>query len=76
MLMLVWFRYNGVNRYKKIDDLLADISFFNGNCYACRNCDSDIMCPANFSDIISKALKAFGKNFNKTRVSFIVSNAL
>lgn len=37
-----------------MDDFIADISFFTGNCYSCRYCENGLECPRNFTDILDK----------------------
>ena len=48
------FRYIGVDRQNKLDDLISDIAFFIGNCYACQYCSSELVCPKNLTDILVK----------------------
>lgn len=55
-------RYFGDDRDKRIDDFLTEISFFSGACYTCELCDADVVCPKNFSEILSK-FRANCKNF-------------
>ncbi|KAJ6643000.1 Degenerin del-1 [Pseudolycoriella hygida] len=37
-----------------MDDFISDVSFFTGNCYACRFCENGMECPKNFTDILEK----------------------
>ncbi|CAD7084626.1 unnamed protein product [Hermetia illucens] len=44
--------YFGVGRDHRIDDYVADITFFSGKCHTCSYCE-DIACPTNFEELIS-----------------------
>lgn len=57
-------RFFGEDRDKRIDDFLTEISFFTGACYTCELCDTDVKCPNNFTDILSK-FRASCPNFVK-----------
>lgn len=50
----IYCRYYGVDRHRKIDDLLSDLSFYSGNCYTCNLCETELICPENFTDILLK----------------------
>lgn len=41
--------YNGADRDTSVDDLLADVAFFNGNCNSCRLCNLEAT-SANVDD--------------------------
>lgn len=47
-------RFYGSNRHNKLDDLISDLTFFNGKCYACNFCNGDMNCPSNFSELTAK----------------------
>ena len=57
-------RYFGDERDKRIDDFLTEISFFTGACYTCELCGTEVNCPNNITDILSK-FRASCNNFLK-----------
>jgi acid-sensing ion channel, other len=47
-------KYFGDVRDKRIDEVLTQITFFNGVCYSCALCQNELKCPSNITEILQK----------------------
>lgn len=45
-------KYFGVERDKRLDDFLTEISFYTGACYTCELCNNELDCPRNFTELL------------------------